>query len=503
MSALTGFITEYLARLRGVYFLKQYLVIIALFIFGAILTDAVSKKSLSGVKRCALALPVGVCAFSVTGYAMLVTGIPYNKWTVVIFMAAEALAAFVVMRKSFSAPSGVRRMVIAGAVVLAAAALATSGLAPVSISNDTMYYFNRYPDAIVHFGHLRDQFDVFMTDTGLGAVCIDTLPALFGFGETFGLRESFHISFIVFFGACVYERAKLRLSGKHAVIASVVVTAALVISTPFVILGHWALANMYFMELFFIAAYTLIDAEDDKIGVGPVLLLGLAFLRIEGTLFVLWLMLCVSVYRDIARKLAVFVTVPMALLFGGYCFRLFVSFYLLDNIYVFLTPQKALLLIAAICAAGLYLLFIYPYVRKRFVRYMPYVYLIALAAGNILMFIRKPDLYVTNLTMFGQNLFRQSGWGVFPHFVIAMTVLLVIEYVLMYVRKKETADTLCPFDITLTAGFILMVLAVSYGRGDSLTAYVGDSGNRVLLQVVPLIVMTYAGLFIGLIGEEQ
>ena len=101
---------------------------------------------------------------------------------------------------------------------------------------------------------------------------------------------------------------------------------------------------------------------------------------------------------------------------------------------------------------------------------MPYVYLIALAAGNILMFIRKPDLYVTNLTMFGQNLFRQSGWGVFPHFVIAMTVLIVIEYVLMYVRKKETADALCPFDITLTAGFILMVLAVSYGRGDSLTA---------------------------------
>nr|MCR5672746.1 hypothetical protein [Lachnospiraceae bacterium] len=51
------------------------------------------------------------------------------------------------------------------------------------------------------------------------------------------------------------------------------------------------------------------------------------------------------------------------------------------------------------------------------------------------------------------------------------------------------------FDITLVIGYILIVFAVSYGRGDSLTEYLGDSGNRVLLQVVPLIVMTFAGLF--------
>ena len=96
-----------------------------------------------------------------------------------------------------------------------------------------------------------------------------------------------------------------------------------------------------------------------------------------------------------------------------------------------------------------------------------------------------------------------TGETLHEWFGIGMTALLIIEYVLVYIRKKETAGAGCSFDITLTVGFILMVLAVSYGRGDSLTAYVGDSGNRVLLQVVPLIVMTYAGLFIGLIGEEQ
>ncbi len=498
MSTLEVFITEYLARNSAVFFLRQCIVIAVIFVFGAILTDRFSGRDVKPVRRVAAAFPVGLCAFCVTAYAMLVIGIPYNALTVCLFVGIEAVAALVTGRRSFD-KADIKPMLIATAIMLVVAAIATSGLMPVSISNDTMYYFSRYPDAIVHFGKLRDQFDVFMTDTGLGAVCIDTLPALFGFGESFGIRESFHISFIAYFAACVYERARRRFELRPALAASVIVTAFLVISTPFVILGHWALANMYFMELFFIAAYEIYDRQDDKVATGPVLLLALAFLRIEGTLFVLWLILCVALYRDIARKLAVYVIVPMVLLFGGYCLKLFVQFYVLDNIYTFLTPAKAALLVAAISATGIYLLFVYPLIRKRSEKYLRYAYLLALLAGNIAMLVRKPELYLVNLEVFGQNLFRQSGWGMFPYFVIAMTVLLVVEYAIFYKNKKGRIERSDSFNISLTVGFILMVLAVSYGRGDSLTAYVGDSGNRVLLQVVPLTVMMYGELFMGLL----
>lgn len=501
MNDLQVFVTEYLSRNSGAYFVRQLLVIAALFLLGALITDALSSKELSLLRRCSMAFPVGLSAFSVTAYAMLVVGIPYNVWTVCAFAALEALAAFIAGRRSFDRSSHLKHMIFAAAAAVAVGAFATSGLAPVSISNDTMYYFGRYPDAIVHYGYLRDQFDVFMTDTGLGAVCIDTLPPLFGFGESFGIRESFHISFIVFFAACVYDRAKKNIEGKGAVVATVLITAVLVSSTPFVLLGHWALANMYFMELFFIATYATVDGEGERLGTEPILLLALSFLRIEGTLFVLWLMVCVSLYRNVAKKLVYTVIIPMILLFGGYCLKVFVQFYVLDNIYQFLTPQKAAILIGAIAAAGLYLLFIYPAVSKRFSKYLPYLYIIAMVAANVLMFAMNSARYMTNLSVFGQNLFAQSGWGMMPYFVIALTVLLAVEYGILFVRKQVRPSGTASFDIIMVLGFALMVLTVSYGRGDNLQAYVGDSGNRVLLQIVPLVVMMYANLCLGLSKE--
>ncbi len=494
------FVTEYLARTSGVYYIRQLAVIMAIFVFGAILFDRLSADELPVIRRCAIAFPAGIAAFSVTAYAMLVIGIPYNVWTVSGVLVAEAVVAVVAGKKKFDRSRYLKHTLIGAGAALVAATFATSGLAPVSMTNDTMYYFKRYPDAIVYYGYLRDQFDVFMTDTGLGSVAIDTLPALFGFGESFGIRESFNISFILFFGSCVYERAKNYLEGKGALIATLLITAALAVSTPFVLLGHWALANMYFMELFFIAAYNLFDSRSDKMGIEPVLLLALAFLRIEGILFVLWLMICVSLYRNTGRKLVYTVIMPMILLFGGYCLRIFVQFNVLDNIYQFLTPQKAALIVAAIASCGIYLLFIYPLLQRRFAKYLPCTYLLAMLAGNALMCVLNSERYITNLKVFGLNLFKQSGWGMLPYFVIMMSVLLVIEYVILYIKKKEKIGVSDSFNITLTAGFILMVLAASYGRGDVLTAYVGDSGNRVLLQSVPLIVIMYGELFMRLAG---
>ena len=498
MSSLEMFITEYLAKTAGIYFVRQVIVILVLFVFGAVLSDALGGRYMPALKRCLAAFPVGAGAFAVTAYVMLVVGIPYNACTVISAAVLETAAAVILRRKSFAENikgDCLKHMITAAVIVLLVAAFATSGLAPVSISNDTMYYFKRYPESIVYYGALRDQFDAFLTDTGLGAVCIDTLPSLFGFGETFGIREFFHIDFIAFFGICVYERSKGHLTGKGPVIAALVATAFLAVATPFVILGHWALANMYYMELFFIAAYTLYDRECSRAGAGYVMLLALSLLRIEGTVFALWLALAVTLTSDIAKRLAVSVILPMTLLFGGYSFKLFKQFYVYDDIYLFLTPQKAAFLTGAMAVTGIYLYFVRPIITGKFEKMLPKLYIGALVAGNLLLLCMNMERYVTNLRAFYANLFRQSGWGIFPYFAIAMTAFLVIEYVRLAINKAGKPDEANFFDITLLIGYILIVIAVSYGRGDSLNENLGDSGNRVLLQVVPLVVMTFACLF--------
>lgn len=501
MDNLGVFITEYLASISG-YYSRQVLVVCAIFVFGAVLTDSILTAKIPAVRRALLAFPVGLSAFIVTAYAMIVASVPYKTLTVCIAVLIEITAAVVIRRKSFAKVSKeqLKHMLIACAAALAAALIACSGIFPVAISNDSMYYFKRYPDCIVFFEGLRDQFDCWLTDTGLGSVVIDTLPPLFGFGESFGIREFFHIDFVVFFAVCVWERAKRYCSAKGAVITAAVVTVFLMAATPFLILGHWALANMYFMELFFIAAYTVYDS-DDMLEIGSVLLVALSFLRIESTVFVVWLVLCLALSAKRSRRLAAYVMLPMAVLFGTYCIRIFTQFYIYDNIYLFLKPVKAVFLVAMIAGAGIYIAFVQERLPEGLKKKLPWIYAGGLVLGNLILLIRNSELYIGDLKAFAANLFRQSGWGMFPYFVISMTVVLVIEYVLR--KEKNEADDFDSFNILLTAGFLLLTMIASFGRGDVLGENIGDSGNRVMLQIVPLVVMTYASLFMRLLPISE
>ncbi len=502
MNLLETLVTEYLQGQSFPYFFRQYAVIVCIFIFGSLITDRFEGSALSWIKRSILAFPVGLSAFVITAYAMLITQIPYNTLTVTAALVLETAAVIILNRRSYAAHTGkseIRHMLTALIAVLVIAAIAVSGIAPVSISNDSMYFFRRYPDIIVYYGKLRDQFDFWLTDTGLGTVSIDTLCALFGFGESFGIREFFHIDFICFFAVCVYERAKSKMSVKGAYAAAFLVTLVLAASTPFVILGHWALANMYFMEMFFIAAYTAADDREEKLGICPLLLVALSLFRIEGTLFVVWLIICISLYHKSGKKLALFVIAPMVLLFGGYCLRIFVGFYVLDNVYLFLTPQKAVLLVSLMVLTGIYIAFVEPVFKKRYKKALPFVYVSALVLGNAALFVLDRQLYVGNLKAFLANLFRQSGWGMFPYFVITTLILIAAVYAVSHLKGRKI-EKIIPeaYDITLTVGFLLIVIAASYGRGDILAENVGDSGNRVLLQIVPLIVLTLSSKLISL-----
>ncbi|MBQ8007178.1 MAG: hypothetical protein IJ245_06070 [Lachnospiraceae bacterium] len=86
-----------------------------------------------------------------------------------------------------------------------------------------------------------------------------------------------------------------------------------------------------------------------------------------------------------------------------------------------------------------------------------------------------------------------------PYFVIATTVAFAAEYALIPGEKRESSRTSNAFNIVLTIGFILIVLAASFGRGDVLMEDVGDSGNRVLLQITPLIIMMFGELGMSLV----
>ena len=305
--------------------------------------------------------------------------------------------------------------------------------------------------------------------------------------------------FVAFFGISVYEKSQNYVSGRKRVIATTAITLILAVSTPFVILGHWALANMYFMELFYITAYYTYFHNGRGFGASVLMLVALALFRIEGTMFVVWLILCLAYYCDIEKKLVRFVLIPVAALFGGYCLKIFTGFYLFDNIYLFLTPQKAVLLITAIVGSAFYITLVQPRIPKRLYDFLPYIYLGVMMAGNLCLLVMDSEHYIGNIKAFGANLFRQSGWGMLPYFAVATTVVFAVEYALILKEKKGCFGISNTFNAVLTIGFILIVLAASFGRGDILMEDVGDSGNRVLLQITPLIVIMFGELGMSLV----
>ena len=81
-----------------------------------------------------------------------------------------------------------------------------------------------------------------------------------------------------------------------------------------------------------------------------------------------------------------------------------------------------------------------------------------------------------------------------PYFVIGIIVLLLAEYLIRRIKGERWPAVDNAYNITLTVGFLLIVIAASFGRGDVLYENVGDSGNRVLLQITPLVVMTLGEL---------
>lgn len=492
------------------FFVRQVIVVIVLYFLGLILQLAITpnhnRKSLI---TCLLrSYPLGLAQFVITAYLILTLGIPYNNKTVTIAMAALVGIYLYFIGKGKEYTKIIKEnkglLAFAGIIVIVVAIISVSGLIPISISNDSMYYFHEYPRYIVHFGGLRDQFDTFLTDTGLGVVSIETLPFLYGFNESFGIREFMHISFIAYMSYLVYKRS-------HKMIAAIVVALLTIVSSPVYVLGHWAMANMYFMELFFMSAALMVDSfinrEEGKTysinEILPCVLITVAcsFIRMEGGVFILLLLGCCSLLNIKGRDLILYMALPILIMLAMYEIRIF-FFYKIDNPYTFLTPGKALIQGAAFVCVIIYIAFIRDRLSEKVKKKLPLLLIGALIGVNVLLLIYKKDLYIGNLKAFYGNFCGQSGWGMLPHLAIASIVIIIAANLIINRESgKSKVDSEAferHFFLLITIGFMLVTLAVSFMRGDVLLIAVGDSGNRVMLQAAPLIIYTITLYFIRL-----
>lgn len=472
-----------LTSLSEGYYIRQVIVITGLFVAGAFFLKLCMKKA-DIIWQYLLAFPMGLVLWGISGFVLLTVGIPYRLPFIALLLAGICLLFFFFVRREekicFSLTDG-----IAVVFVIVFAIFACSGLLRVSITNDSVYYYSVYPQALTKYGEYRKSFDVFLTDVGQTTALIYCLPFFFGFNETFGIQHFMNFNFAGVFFMAVYETAKQYFPAKKAVVSGLAAAAFLFASTPFLITAKWVLANVYFMDFLFILFYLggkcgrKRDEWEKYKWVLCLFTAMLSMMRMEGGMVACLLILCLSLFSYTNREIICYYLLPVSFMQISYYAMLYLKLKV-DPLYSFLDIKKALLMLALLLGLLFYFLFIRNRRFQKLLRYPEIAVLGGLLGGNAVLLVLSTERYLINLSCFAQNIILQNGWGYFGFIVL----------ILMLVLPKKMGRVAYP-DFFCFA-YILLTIAVCWARGGNLRVGIGDSGNRVMMQIVPFVVYALA-----------
>ena len=484
MSEIYGVISE----LSCGYYTAQVITVICLFTVGL---GVVKADRLNGIWAYLYAFPAGLAVFSVAGYLMLCLGIPFNSVSVAVLMAAVFVSSLIICRKRnlVDIKKELPLFMVSLVVVIVLASVFTANIFDVLTDNDTFYYFSTFPEAIVREGSYIRYFDTFLTDSAPIGSIVYTLPYLFGSGETFGIQYMLDLNFLLIFAYALYRGQRDKYGDMGAACISVVATAFLATSSAYLTTAKWVMAGVYFMSYYFITVIlgyeVWRETEQKPYAVLMLMSVMTAMLRHEGIIFVLILVILLSVKSGYPLKeLLLIYILPVFICAGLYYIRVF-AILKVAPLYAFLTPRKAILLLTAVVCTGVLVVLLHVFAEKKPVSFAAaHMYAIlpaVLMILNLMLLAVKKDEYLVNLRTFYGNLRTRAGWGYFGYIAAMFVLVLVLRAI---VRREFSLS----FYDSLMISYALAVVIASFGRGFALRVGVGDSGNRVLLTAVPLVV---------------
>ena len=458
MSEMTA---SYLNSLATGYFIRQSVTIMRLFLAGYLIIYALNKSRLS-VPEILLSFPVGISVYSLTVFMLLILHIKPTVISVFITIAVFAVLCRAITGSKASPSSGdsysgstklyhvitgsksslgdtgrISQDAISGKTaglilitVLCIAVISTSGLLPVSVSNDSLYYYSMYPSALVHFGEYRKQFNVFLTDVGQTSAMLNTIASMFGFNEAFGIQWFLNINTLLIFIYSLKEAAGKDAGKRECLTEIAVITGILMTSMPYLIMSRWSMSNGYFMCFIFICVYIARRYSEapspGNLAVQGILFTMMAFMRMEGCIVALVLVLCFSTLKTYTnRQLFTAFILPVFVCSLLYDIRIFGIMKIIAP-YTFLTKTKAAIQLAALLGVGVYLLFIRGAVADRLFINIRILIPAGLVMINVLLFLYDRTLYVENMKAFAANISHQSGWGLFPMLIIGIYVMCAV-----------------------------------------------------------------------------
>lgn len=500
---VTELIKEILKNVTEGYFTAQVITITVLAAAGLLCNLSLFGNFKNRVLMSALfAFPLGLALYSVSGLLLLLLGVPFNSVTAALFpfLITAALCIYGAKTGKYAGCFKTNKVffIVFALTVVAAACLCTSGLLSVTIDNDSVYYYSTYPEIIAKEGRYLKYFDTFMTDVGQTSAVLNTLPFLYGFDETFGIQHFMNLNFIAVFAMGIYHMLSGKVSeareedkregsdgfDRKAAVFSALATLFLCGSYPFIFISKWVMSNVYFMEYLCIILYLTLLSKSLK-GTGSSLFIFtamLSMLRVEGVVVCACLALCFSTLDIDSKTIALIYVLPVLILQGGFYIMLYLRMGV-DPVYSFLDVKKALAITLGLLALLLYILLLrerllkHGFIRER----CRLLIILVLILGNAGFFVLNSERYIANALTIYRNIRLGHGWGYFGVFMLLAAALTVIDVVRGGFKQMAFPDF-------VWACFILTIIASCWARGGQLRMGVGDSGNRIMMETVPLTV---------------
>lgn len=453
--------------------LRQILIGIALYVYGYIFVEQISEGCIKYVPI--LALPTGLMCWSMASLLIVVIGIPYTLvWTIAILLIF-LLAIVLWKRTKMNWQKFAKTLCIA----ISVANIASTGVFLLVYTSDSAYYIMKYGEILAIEGKITDNVGYWLTWTGIMNAFWGSLVKFCGVYSLATIHHMLVVSFLLGMVILVYKLFDVEQEKKKRVLLTVAVVGMLIITPAFFLLGHWQMQNTYYM--IYMCLYILLCYHLPKTGLaerkGLYWILGfmtimLGMMRIESVVLICMLLICISTLQIDKKELLGSMLLPLGMALVLYWIRVYL---VMGTIMTgMMTKMVALIMVLAWLATFIYIVFCRKRFEKHLKEHMSTFILLMLLLLNVVLAVVKWEVFQHNISVTLSNI-ANASWGYFPWLVLIGVIVVV-----------QAGMQMNFFDL-IWIGYILCNFAIGMGRTGKFRLGEGDSVNRILLSVVPII----------------
>ena len=326
-----------------------------------------------------------------------------------------------------------------------------------------------------------------LTNQGPLYLVAQAYPSIFGMDFSYSLQPLVLLSLVSLLGLGIYELTKdQKISTFYKVVVTIIFIAAFVTTPGPLLHGGYIHNNLISALYLFIAVISFLLAslhkESGWLAIASLGAIFFSLVRLESSFIaILTFMVFFSIenrelWREKFSRLKVYL--PFFISVGGWL--LFATAYTPAK--TIGTPDRMLALLLLVVSYGVVELFFLSSYLSRFRRYLPLLAFFCLSLAVLLAYLVFPEEMYVSYRSFVGNILIKGWWGGF------WWIFLPLLAILIFVKRNTIQRTL----YMIVGLSLLYVFALGYFRAELGMPFrigYGDSANRILVSLVPLLLL--------------